>query len=223
MMKFSITQPVLNIGVKGYYFLIEQFQNQLSDPQFEIIKAETIAAVLAEFPAEKLKTDPILAGFRDLHTAVGRSNKRFVASPENLLSLLIQTGRLPQINLVVDIYNLISLKSKLALGAHDTAKIAGNITLRLTDGTEKFTPLGATEPQNIGAGEYGYVDDSNEVICRLEVRQVEKTKVTLATTACFYIVQGNNHTEQSYIDSIASELIDLTTRFCGGTVTTLYP
>lgn len=222
-MKFSITQPVLNIGVKGHYFLIEGLQNKISDPEFEVIRTETIEAVLAEFPAEKLKTNPILEGFRDLHTAVGRSNKRFVASPENLLSMLVQTGRLPQINLLVDIYNLISIKSKLALGAHDTAKISGNITLRMTDGTEKFTPLGATEPQNIGAGEYGYIDDSNEVICRMEVRQVEKTKVTLDTTACFYIVQGNNRTDQPYVDSVASELIDLTTRFCGGTITQLYP
>lgn len=198
-------------------------QNKANHPDFEVLKSEILETVLADLSPDKIKSDPILEGFRQLHTAVGRSNKRFVASPENLLNFLLQTKRLPQVNLLVDIYNLVSIKSKLALGAHDTAKIVGDITLRMTNGTEGFTPLGATESQNVGAGEYGYIDAANDVICRLEVRQVEKTKVTLDSTACFYIVQGNVNTDQTYINTVADELIELTSRFCGGTVKRLYP
>jgi DNA/RNA-binding domain of Phe-tRNA-synthetase-like protein len=222
-LKFTIASEVLNIGLQGSYWLIEGMRNYASHPEFEAFKEGTIHTILADLSADKLKNDPILGGFRKLHDAVGRSNKRFVASPENLLTLLLQTRRLPHVNLLVDIYNLISIKSRLALGAHDTAKISGNITLRMTTGTEGFTPLGATEPQTVGAGEYSYIDEANEVICRLEVRQVEKTKVTLDSTACFYIVQGNANTDQFYIESVAAELIELTTRFCGGIAHKLYP
>ncbi|WP_396133041.1 phenylalanine--tRNA ligase beta subunit-related protein [Faecalibacillus faecis] len=35
-------------------------------------------------------------------------------------------------NPLVDLYNLISMDTKLALGAHDLDKTEGNITLRLT-------------------------------------------------------------------------------------------
>lgn len=44
---------------------------------------------------------------------------------------------------MVDIYNLISMDTKLALGAHDLAKTEGNISLKLTTGNENYIPLGS--------------------------------------------------------------------------------
>jgi DNA/RNA-binding domain of Phe-tRNA-synthetase-like protein len=129
---------------------------------------------------------------------------------------------LPGINLIVDIYNYISLKSELAIGAHDVSAIEGDVHLRLTEGTEKFLPLGFSKTVSVKKGEYCYIDNSDEVICRLEVRQGEKTKVIETTTSCFYIVQGNPYTSSSSIISTARELIELTTRFCGGTAEELY-
>ena len=87
------------------------------------------------------KEDLILHGFRTLHEKVKRSNRKFPASPEELVRIFTETGRFPRINLLVDIYNLISLKTKLALGAHDVNNIKGNVTLKLTTGSEKFYPL----------------------------------------------------------------------------------
>jgi DNA/RNA-binding domain of Phe-tRNA-synthetase-like protein len=118
--------------------------------------------------------------------------------------------------LLVDIYNAISLKYKLALGAHDWNKIEGNVNLKFTNGTEKFIPLGETEPKSIRAGEYSYIDDSNEIICYLDVRQIDKTKVTLKTKDVFFVVQGNAFTSYSYIEQAATELIQLVKKFCGG-------
>jgi len=82
--------------------------------------------------------------------------------------------------------------------------------------------LGYPKTIPVKRGEYCYIDDADDVICRLEVRQVEKTKVLETTTGCFYIVQGNPYTPSSGIISAARELIELTVRFCGGAVTELY-
>jgi DNA/RNA-binding domain of Phe-tRNA-synthetase-like protein len=147
---------------------------------------------------------------------VGVSNRKNVASPENLLRWLLKNGELPALNVVVDIYNLVSVRTRLALGAHDMARVTGGITLRLTNGSEGFVPLGSAEAKAVRAGEYAYVDDGNDVLCRLEVRQVEKTKVGPGTTGCFYIVQGNAATPDALIREAAGEVIALTTRFCGG-------
>ena len=93
------------------------------------------------------------------------------------MKLILKRGELAPINPVVDLYNLISIQSHLALGAHDIEYIDGNVNLRLTDGTERFVPIGADgQPEPVKAGEYAYVDDSNEIICHLETRQVEKRK-----------------------------------------------
>lgn len=162
--------------------------------------------------------DPLsgVEGFRQLHTNINRSNRKFVASPENLYAFLNKTKALPRINLLVDIYNYVSIKYGLALGAHDLSKIAGNVTLRLTTGNEKFVPLGQIEPKPIPQGDYSYIDDSNEIICHLEVRQVEKTKITLDTTNAFYIVQGNQNTSDEYLNEATMELISLIKHYCGG-------
>lgn len=56
---------------------------------------------------------------------------------------------LPASEKAVDIYNIISMESKLCLDAHDIDKIPGNVTLKLTDGTETFYPLSRTEPKKV--------------------------------------------------------------------------
>jgi DNA/RNA-binding domain of Phe-tRNA-synthetase-like protein len=219
---FDISAAVRALGLKCAVFTLENIHNGDTDREFEELKAHVTKGVLADLSLEKIASDPILQGFRQLHEAVGRSNRKYVASSENLLTLLLQTGRLPHVNLAVDIYNLVSIKTRLSLGAHDVSAIYGNVHLRLTTGEEHFWPLGSDTLKPVGSGEYAYVDDQNDILCRLEVRQGEKTKITLGTTDCFCIVQGNPATESEYIRATTEELIALTKRFCGGQERMLY-
>lgn len=215
-MNFSVAEEVKNLGLRGIYISFNGLKNTEISPLFEEYKGKVMQSILLNITEKSIDNDPVLAGFRSLHTKVNRSNRKNVSSPENLYNLVMKRGVIPHVNLLVDIYNLISMKSKLALGAHDIQKIEGNISLRLTNGDEKFTPLGATESKPVDKGAYAYIDDSNEIICYLEVRQVEKTKVTLDTTDCFYIIQGNENTPLEYIKTSVDELIDLTKNYCGG-------
>jgi DNA/RNA-binding domain of Phe-tRNA-synthetase-like protein len=220
--EFDISDQVKALGLTGAYLALGGLSNRESDTEFEEIKEQTVKNVLAELTPEKIEGDPILRGFRQLHASVNKASKKYVASPENLLGYLLQTGHLPHVNLLVDIYNLVSIKTRTAVGAHDILRINGNVHLRLTDGTENFWPLGYDKPKPVGSGEYAYVDDGNDIICRLEVRQVEKTKVTLETTECFFIVQGNAATDTEYIKNTVKELIEMTKKFCGGRERVLY-
>lgn len=163
-----------------------------------------------------MNNDPIIQGFYDLHKSVNVSKRKNPPASENLLKLLQKRKAMTCINPVVDIYNIISMESKLALGAHDIDRVDGNITLRLTQGNENFIPLGQIEPKEVGAGIYSYIDDGQDIICYLEVRQVDKTKVTIESRDIFFIVQGNKETSQSYVDSVAKELITVITYYLGG-------
>ena len=95
-------------------------------------------------------------------------------------------------------------------------RVDGNVTLRFTDGSERFVPLGQTEPVPVAAHEYCYCDDSNEVLCRLEIRQVNKTAVDEAAKNVFYIVQGNKATPDELLWDTARKLIADTEQYCGG-------
>ena len=113
---------------------------------------------------------------------------------KRLLKNLLKKQEFHKINPLVDLYNLISMDTKLALGAHDLDKIEGNITLRLTQGNENDIPLGSEEAKEVKAGIYSYIDDANDIICYSEIRQVDKTKVTNESKDIFFIVQGNKET-----------------------------
>ena len=214
--RFHISDAAQSLGLKAVCFVIEGVRNQRTNPEFENLKAQTLAQVSKDLSSEAIQTDPVLGGFRALHDAIGRSNRKNVASPESLLKLVLQTGGLPRVNLLVDIYNLVSVKTRLSLGAHDLRAISGNVQLRLTDGSETFWPMGSDKPKVVSSGEYAYIDDARNVLCRLEVRQCERTKISLDTTDCFFIVQGNARTAETCLHHTAHELLTLIKRFCGG-------
>jgi DNA/RNA-binding domain of Phe-tRNA-synthetase-like protein len=213
---FNTQKEVLDLGVKIITARITDVQNTDSNTDFEIYKNSELEKVKNQWAGKKYKDDPVLGGFRDLHTKVGRSNRDYVASPEGLRWSFLERGRFPHINLLVDIYNLVSLKTGLALGAHDIDKVQGNITLRLTKGEETFIPLGKTQPVAIFPGEYGYVDDGNNVVCRLEVLQVEPTKVVAESKDIFLIIEGNPNTSNEYVKQAAEEVCKTITKYCGG-------
>jgi len=221
--QFLIGKGIEEIGIKGLYFKIEGLRNTEFDPEFEPILDAQLNWLLSNMDGDPdfIKKDLILSGFRNLHERTGASNRKNLASPENLLKTVSKHRSIPRINLLVDIYNTISIKYKLALGAHDLASVEGNIHLKFTSGNEKYVPLGATEPKNVPANHYSYVDSSDEILCYLDVRQVNKSLVVPETTDCFFVVQGNAETSFRYIEDASSELIALTKKFCGGNETIL--
>jgi DNA/RNA-binding domain of Phe-tRNA-synthetase-like protein len=142
---------------------------------------------------------------------VGITENSLIASPESIIKILLKHKSLRSINPIVDTYNYISIKNKVSIGAHDMEHIKGNVELRLTNGNELFIPLGKDKPQAINSGEYCYIDDSNEVICRLDCRQCDKTKTSNNTRSCLFIIQGNESTSLDLLHSTANQLLNLFT------------
>jgi DNA/RNA-binding domain of Phe-tRNA-synthetase-like protein len=214
---FSIDDRVRALGVRGAYAILRGLDNATVDQAaLRHWRDALVEQLRRELAPEVLEHDRVLAGFRALHDAVGRSNRRFPSSAEALAALFLRKGIVPAINPLVDLYNGVSLATRLSLGAHDLAQVRGDIALRFATGTERFVPLGATQPEPVAPGEYCYVDGSGEILCRLEHRQCERTRVTPATTGCFYILQGNAETSKDLIEATLARLVESTLRFCGG-------
>lgn len=215
-MEFKVEKAVLDAGVKIVFVVIQGLDNSKESYEWHAHREILLNDLLERYKDIDVHQDPILEGFNLLHDHTGVKRRKNIPASENLIKLLQKYGSLTYINKVVDIYNLISLDSKLALGAHNIDRVSGNVTLRFTDGTERFVPLGQTEPVAINPHEYSYIDDSNEVLCRLEIRQVQKTLVDETARNVFYIVQGNDATSDELLHQTAQKIIDLTTQYCGG-------
>ena len=215
-MEFRVEKSVLDAGVKIVFVVIRGLDNSSANPEWQEHREVLLRELSERYNGIDVHQDPVLEGFNILHDNTGVKRRKNIPASENLIKLLQKHGSLAYINKIVDIYNIISLDSKLALGAHNIDKVSGNVTLRFTDGTERFVPLGQSEPIPVNPHEYSYIDDSNEVLCRLEIRQVQKTLVDETARNVFYIVQGNGATPDELLHQTAQKIIDLTTQYCGG-------
>ncbi len=160
---------------------------------------------------------PEVVAFRELLQRVGVNPKRARPSVERLLAGALKRGDLPAINGLVDAYNLVSMRSRCSLGAHDLDLIELPVALRLLTGNESFAPLGRTAPEPVKAGEYGYVDARGRVLCRLDVLQAEFSKVTEKTTKALLIVEGTASHGEGAVRRALAEAVEVVTRYCGGT------
>lgn len=215
-MEFRVEKEVLEAGVKILFVVIRGLDNATESEEWLERREAWIKDLLERYRDIDVHQDDILEGFNLLHDHTGVKRRKKIPASENLVKLLLKHGTLAYINKVVDIYNIISLDSKLALGAHNIDHVSGNVTLRFTDGTERFVPLGQTEPIAVNPHEYSYIDDSNEILCRLEIRQVQKTLVDETAKNVFYIVQGNEATPDELLHKTAQDIISLTTKYSGG-------
>lgn len=214
-MKFFVSKKVLDFGLKIRFVRISNIRNIENDVVNNYIKTKS-AKLLELYKDFNVETDPILKGFNEIHERALISKRKNVPAGENLIRNLITNNNYKNINPLVDIYNLISIESKLCLGAHDIANVCGDVYLRFHNGDEIYNPLGDMSSSKVKLSEYSYIDSSNEILCRLEVRQVKKTMVKEDTTDVFYIVEGNLNTPDDYLIKYSNLIIEETTKYLGG-------
>ena len=220
---FHFDEVLRERGVIGAYFLLLGADQNMTPPDEIAAFVDGVVAGVRERAVRDLITsDPVYAGFRELHKSFEVPTRKLLSAAETLIRYVEKRGDIPRIGPLVDVYNAVSLETKLSLGAHDLDTVTGGISVRLTTGAERYHPVGAAEPEPARPGEYGYIDDGGDVICRLEVRQSEKTKVTPATRDVFLIVQGNAATPPADVQAGHDRLIGLLQRFFGGEAVTLY-
>ena len=220
-MDFIASEEVKKLGIKILGLKIEGLDNSSVSDDFNKWRENKIKELINKYKDYDLKEDKVIEGFYELHNKVGVPRRKNLPASENLIKLLVKREELVHINKAVDIYNIISIESKLCLGAHDIDKVKGNVYLKITDGTENFIPLGSLEKKEVSKGEYSFVDDDNDVLCWLDIRQVDKTKVTENSKNVLYFVIGNEENKYSELENVAKEIIDITTKYCGGKATIL--
>ena len=208
-MDCTVTEQVSALGVNVIFLSISNiddsfFTNSLKNEIEHYYKTFTDSCSF-----EEIANESSIKGYQLLHEKVGAADKSLVASPESLMKILFKHKTLRSINPIVDAYNYIAIKNRVSIGAHDMEQIEGNVDLRLSEGDECFIPLGKNKPQPINAGEYCYIDDANEVICRLDCRQCDKTKTSANTKSCLFIIQGNEFIPSTLLNSTADELLDI--------------
>jgi DNA/RNA-binding domain of Phe-tRNA-synthetase-like protein len=207
-MNLTTTPELKQLGINACTAVIRDANISNKSARLENIKKE----IIEKIKIFDISNNKILRGYTELYDKVG-----IKATPpaEQLIALIKKNGRLPNINTVVDCYNLVSADSFLSVGAHDTAHIKGNLTFKITDGWEKYTPLGENKPVKISAGEYACMDDE-KILCRMDIKQCDETKITKKTKEFIIYVQGNKYVEIDYLKRTLKKACGLIKEVCGG-------
>src|SRR5262245_853587 len=190
-MAFVVAEECIALGLRAGAVIFRGVRVTPSSPALRAEIAEQVQAIRTRFadPAA-VRSLPEVVAFQDILRGAGVNPRREQPSVERLLTVALKRGDLPAINSLVDAYNLASVRSLCSLGAHDLDAIALPVALRPLTGRESFTPLGRDAPEPIRAGEFGYVDAADRVLCRLDILQAEFSKVTERTVNALLIVEG---------------------------------
>jgi methionyl-tRNA synthetase len=133
--------------------------------------------------------DAVHKAFRKLHSRFGLDD--VAGSAEEIIRLLCKKGKLPEINNLVDLYNAFSAKTGISIGAHDIAKLAGLPRLVELEQDTEFRHATTNQKDIAQKGEFAYVDQKG-ILCRLDIKQGNRTKVTEDSEKVLLLFQGNS-------------------------------
>lgn len=138
---------------------------------------------------------PILREYKKFYKEFDES---LISPAEHLLLIIQKSWNIPNINKVVDCYNIVSVETLLSIWAHDLKYINGNLKFVITNWNEKYIPLWWTEQEKVNKWECACMDEE-KIICRMDIKQCNETKVSLETKDFIIYVQWNQETSEDYV------------------------
>ena len=213
--ELAVDQRLVDHGVHVGFLLLAGVKNHLRHAAFARERQDLADDIQAVQSKATITRDPYIAGYRDLHSKFGVTDKSLVPSPESLFAILFKLGKLAAINPIVDTYNYVALKRRVSCGAHDIGCLEPGVRLSICRGGERFVALGRSQDTLLSAGEYAYLDGQGTVICRLECKQAAHSAVGDDTRDVLIIVQGNPAVPRAAIAQALAEIAHLLRRNIG--------
>lgn len=165
-----------------------QAQVRKSDPQFwKYLDEEVLPQVRKKISGAEWNAVPGVKGSRAAYRAFGRDPGRYRVSSEALLRRVRRGDELYHVNSVVDVNNLVSVRTGMSAGSYDLAEIHGAVTLRKAGKGEGYQGIGKDfldlENMLILADSEGPFGSSTSDSRRAMV--TEKTRDILVVLYCF--------------------------------------
>lgn len=162
--------------------------------------------------------DPHMAAWREVYTAFGAKPSRTRNSAEALAKRALSDAGLPRINLLVDLYNAISVARLIPVGGEDIDRVRGGMRLVRATGEEEFVTVaaGAEAVEHPEPGEVVWRDDAGVTCRRWNWRQGPRTRLTEETTSAVFLLETLAPMPVEEARSAATELAELLEKFSPG-------
>ncbi|MGW2685153.1 B3/B4 domain-containing protein [Streptomyces sp. NPDC001414] len=162
--------------------------------------------------------DPHLAAWRAVYTAFGSKPSRTRNSAEALARRALADGGLPRINLLVDLYNAVSVARLIPVGGEDLDLVRGGMRLVRATGEEDFVTVAGGEEsvEHPDAGEVVWCDAAGVTCRRWNWRQGPRTRLTERTASAVFLLEGLAPLPVAELTSAGAELAELLQKFSPG-------
>ncbi|WP_406367130.1 B3/4 domain-containing protein [Streptomyces sp. NBC_00645] len=168
--------------------------------------------------------DPHMAAWREIYTAFGSKPSRTRNSAEALAKRALSEAGLPRINVLVDVYNAISVAHLIPVGGEDTDHIRGAMRLVRATGDEDFVTASGGEEvvEHPDAGEVVWRDDTGVTCRRWNWRQGPRTRLTEESTAAVFLLESLAPMPVADVEAAGAELAELLQKFSPGARITVH-
>ena len=172
--------------------------------------------IITRYSGIELTEDPHIKAYRDFIKKFNIGPSEQKAASEALIKMMLNKGRLPEINNVVDCMNIVSMRTGLTISAWDKDKIKGDVIVRYSKEGERYTPIG-DEEMILKSGEIIETDDE-KVLCLIRYRDCQFAMVDCNTKNLLIHVQGVEGVAEEEVIDAKEELKKLILEFAGGKI-----
>ena len=215
---FRVSDDCGQLGLRAGAILHQEVTIEPASNELRAQIDAVASAVRQQYQSRsEIRQLPAIAQLHQILREVGVKPRRHPPSNQKLLEYALKHGTLPSINNLVDAYNLVSLQTLCSLGAHDAEQLSSPVELRILSGDETFRPLGSPDPQPVVAGEFGYVDATGRLLCRLDSLQADFSKVSETASEVLVIVESTIATPAADRQAAVELVREVIQEHCGGT------
>ncbi|MEI6755228.1 MAG: phenylalanine--tRNA ligase beta subunit-related protein [Paludibacter sp.] len=161
-----------------------------SDEFWQEMEVE-IQRIKAIFSIEEINKRPEIAATRQTYKALGKDPNRYRPSAEALCRRIVREIEIYKVSTLVDIINLVSIRSGFSIGGFDANKIQGDVVLGVGTNEDEFEAIGR-----------GLLNVEGLPIYRDQIAGIgtptsdnERTKITDSTTNLLMIINGYSGNE----------------------------
>ncbi|AXI85438.1 cytoplasmic protein [Streptomyces sp. ETH9427] len=214
--------------VPGFTHVAVEAHDLVNGPSSEESSAlldESARRLAARLDGRAPHEDPHMTAWRAAYTAFGSKPSRTRNSAEALAKRALSDAALPRINLLVDVYNAVSVARLIPVGGEDADRIQGTMRLVRATGDEDFVTVAGGEEtvEHPDPGEVVWRDDLGVTCRRWNWRQGPRTRLTEETTSGFFLLESLEPMAVAEAEEAAAELAALLERFSPGAKVTVHP
>lgn len=188
-----------------------------ADPRLEAKKREVVEETRARRKAlSELRDEPLFRAYRDFYWKVGIDPTKTRPAGEALTRRVLGGKAVPTINTLVDVYNLVSLTTSVAIAAFDSAHVRpSRLTMRRARAGESFLGIGMDHPMALRGHEVVIDDeDHHDLIAIYPYRDAEKSKIRESTSAALLLMCGVPGIGDEVLEDACLRCRELLSEFC---------